>query len=98
MKFYPQPSSEEFVVLIISSVLGYKGFKDKTNCSRVLSFSSLPFSWRISHIIYPLPIDLGLLSVDHAGHYSSACLIGHLPKPSVRCSNQDSIVQGSFPH
>ena len=92
MKFYPQPSSEEFVVLIISSVLGYKGFKDKTNCSRVLSFSSLPFSWRISHIIYSLPVDLGPPSVDHVGHYSSVYPISYLPKPSVSCSNQDSTV------
>ena len=92
MKFCPQPSSEELVVLIISLVLGYKGFKDHTNCSCVLSFSALPFSWRISHIIYPLPVDLGLPSVDHAGHYSSAYPISHLPRPFVSCNNQDSTV------
>ena len=38
VKFSPQPSSEELVVLLISSVLGYKGFKDDTNYYNILHF------------------------------------------------------------
>ena len=51
-------------------------------------------SWRVSYIIYPLLVDLDPPFVDHAGRYSSACPICHLPKPSVSCSNQGSIAQG----
>ena len=64
----------------------------------VFSFFLPPLSWRISHIIYLLPVDFGPPSIDHAGYYSSACHISHLPKPPVSCSNQDRTVQGSFPH
>ena len=77
-------SSEGLSVLLLSSVLGRKGFQGHANCYRVLlSFFSeflIPHSWRISHIIYPLTIDFGPPSVNHAGHYSSARHISHLPK------------------
>lgn len=53
---------------------------------------------RISYIIYPLLADLGPPFVDYAGHYSSVCPIGRLPKSSMSCGNQDSTVQGSSPH
>ena len=86
VKFRPRPSSEELVVLIISSVLGYKGFS--RSCK--LPPSSLSLSWKVFYIIYPHLDDLGPPFVDHAGRYSSACPICRLPKPSVSCSNQDS--------
>ena len=77
-------SSEGLSVLLLSSVLGRKGFQGHANCYRVLlSFFSgfpVPHSWRISHIIYPFTIDLGPPSIDHAGYYSSARPISHLPK------------------
>ena len=59
----------------------------------VFSISSFFYHhfWRVSYIIYPLLVDLGLLFVDHAGHYSSACPICRLPKPSVSYSNQGRV-------
>ena len=99
MKFHPWPSSKELVVLLISSVLGNKGFEDDTNCYRILPFQIFPtLFWWIPHIIYPLPVDLDLLFVEHAGYFSSACPISRLPKPSVSCSNQSSTIQESFPY
>ena len=91
MKFCPLPSSEKLVVLITSLVFRYKGFKDHTNYRR-------PPSWRTSYIIYPFSVDPGPQFVDHVGHFLSACPIGRISKPSVSCSNQSNIVQGSFPH
>ena len=58
----------------------------------------LPSSWRISHIIQPLLVDLGSPFVDYASHYSSTCLIRRPPKFSMSYGNQDSTVQGSSPH
>ena len=80
-------------------MLGNKGFEDDTNCYHILSFQIfVPFFWWISHIIYPLPVDLGPPFVDHADYFSSACPISRIPKPSISCSNQSSTVQRSFPH
>ena len=88
MKFYRWPSSEELVVLLISSMLGNKGFEDDTNYYHILSFQIfVPFLWWISHIIYPLPVDLGPPFVDHVGYFSSAYPISRLPKTSVSCSD-----------
>ena len=97
MKFCHLPSSEGLVVLIFS-VLGNKGFEDDTNCYCILLFFIPLFFWWISHIIYPLLIDLGSPFVDHAGYFSSVCPISRLPKPSMSRNNQSSTVQGSFPH
>ena len=92
-------SSEELSVLILSSVLGYKGFQDHANCYCILSFYFLiPFIGGFLTLYTPLPVDLGPPFVNHASHYSSACPISHLPKPSVHCSNQDNTVQRSFSH
>ena len=54
--------SEELSVLILSSVLGCKGFPK--SC-KLLSFP--PLSRRIFLIIYPFSVDLGLPFVGHAG-------------------------------
>ena len=70
-----------------------------TKVSKIIQIAAvLPLSWRTSYVIYPLSVDLGPPFVDHAGHFSSACPISCLLKPFVSCSNQNSIVQGSFPH
>ena len=68
-------------------------------CYSVFSTDFLiPFSWRVSYIIY-LPLDdLGPPFVDHLGHYLSACPIRHIPKPLVSYDSQGSTVQGSSPH
>ena len=88
VKFCPWPSSEELVVLLISLVLGNKGFKDDTNCYRLPSLLFFdPLSLRVSYIIYPFLVDLGPSFVDHAGYFLSACPINRLPKPSMSCSN-----------
>ena len=86
VKCCPLLSSEELVVLLPSSVLRSQGF------------SRVPLSWRASYIIYPISVDLVPSFVDHAGYPLSACPINRLPKPSMSCSNQNNIVQGSFPH
>ena len=53
---------------------------------------------RISYIIKLLSTNLSPPFVDHVDHYSSAYPIRHLPKSSVSCGNQDSIVLESSPH
>ena len=88
VKCCPLLSFEELVVPFPFSMPLSRGFSKK----------GIHFSWRASYIIYPLLVDLGPPFVDHAGHLLSACPINRLPKPSVSCSNQNNIVQGSFPH
>ena len=97
-------SSEELsILLLLLSVLGYKGFQDRADCHSFLlflsfcSFSAIPHSWRVSHIIYFFSVDLGPPPVDHTDHYSSARPISHIPKLSVSYSNQGcTVVQGHF--
>ena len=69
-------SSEELsILLLLLSVLGYRGFQDHADCHSFplflssCSFSAIPHSWRVSHIIYFFPVDLDPPHVGHAGHY-----------------------------
>ena len=68
-------SSEELsILLFLLSVLGYRGFQDHADCHSFLLFlsscyfSAIPHSWRVSHIIYFFPADLGPSPVDRASH------------------------------
>ena len=99
----PGLSSKELsILLLLLLVLGYSGFQDHANCYSFLlflsscSFSAISHSWRVSHIIYFFPVDLGPPPIDHTGHYSSARPISHLPKPFLSCGNQGRTVQGSL--
>ena len=75
--------------LLFLQCLVTKVSQDDANCHRLLYLQFFdPLSWRVSYIIYPLLVDLGLPFVDHAGRYLSACPICRLPKPSMSCSNQ----------
>ena len=88
--FCPHPRSLLFLLLLQCFF---------TKVSKIIQIDVvLPLSWRTSYVIYPLSVDPGPLFVDHADHFSSACPISRLPKPSVSCSNQSSTVQGSFLH
>ena len=61
VKFCPWPSSEELVVLLISSVLGNKGFEDDTNCYRIPSFQiSTPSSSGSLTLYIPFQLILAL--------------------------------------
>ena len=78
----------ELVLLLGSLVLGYKsllGWYQQQPFS--LNQFFMPYSWRVSYVIYLISVDLGPPFVDHAIRYLSACPICRLLQLSVSCSN-----------
>ena len=100
MKPYPRARSLGWFFFLVLQCLVTKAFQGGKNSNRLslisFFFFSISHSWRVSHVIYLLLIDLGPPFVDHAGCYFSACPICRLLQLSVSCSNQGDTVQGSF--
>ena len=87
----PHPRSLLFLLILLQCFV--------TKVSKIIQIATvLHLFWRTSYIIYPFSVDPDPPFVNHASHFSSACPISCLPKPSVSCNNQSSTVQGSFPH
>ena len=71
----------------------------KLDCYNVPSrVFSIPYSWKVSHIIQFLMDHLDPTFVDNLNYYSSTCPIRHLLQLSVSCGSQNNTVQRSSPH
>ena len=75
------------------------GYQNDLNCHNIFSlYFPIPFSWRVSHIIYLPPDHPHPTSVDHPSLYLSTCPIKYSLQFSVSCGSQVSTVQKSSPH